>query len=90
MIRRFLRAIEKSSQYIINHPEEAWKVFAAYSPGGLDTPLNKKAWKDTVNRFALRPAAIDRLRFKNYATYLQQVGAIKKLPNLNTMLAPID
>ncbi|GAA4647944.1 ABC transporter substrate-binding protein [Kistimonas scapharcae] len=90
IIRRFLRAIEKSSQYIINHPDEAWKAFAAYSPGGLDTPLNKMAWKDTVNRFALRPAAIDRQRFKNYAAYLQQIGAIKKLPNMDTMLAPID
>ena len=57
-IGRFLAATEKATQYIVNHPEAAWEIFAGSAPE-LQDELNEKAWADTVPRFALRPAALE-------------------------------
>jgi putative hydroxymethylpyrimidine transport system substrate-binding protein len=85
IIRKFNRAIELATQYIVNHQDEAWNVFKSYK-GDLDTELNRLAWKDTVIRFALRPAALDVLRYDEYASFLQKTGLIKQVPNSDDYL----
>lgn len=75
MIRRFLAATEKATQYIVNHPEEAWEIFAATS-AELDDELNAKAWMDTIPRFALRPAALDAGRYQRFEQFLADGGLI--------------
>ncbi|HEC70797.1 MAG TPA: ABC transporter ATP-binding protein, partial [Roseobacter sp.] len=54
MIARFLAATEKATQFIVNHPQESWEIFANTAPE-LQDALNERAWKDTISRFALRP-----------------------------------
>ena len=56
-LRRLLDAIEKGTQFLINHPDESWKLFVR-GRDELDDELNKRAWRDTLPRFALRPAAL--------------------------------
>lgn len=75
LIARFLAATEKATQYIVNHPEESWEIFAA-SSSELDDALNAKAWVDTLPRFALRPAALDPGRYRRFEAFLQEAGLI--------------
>ncbi len=78
-LRKALRAIERGVQYLVNHPEESWRLFAG-SKAGLDDELNRRAWRDTVPRFALRPAALDRGRYRRFAKFLMTQGVIKSTP----------
>jgi putative hydroxymethylpyrimidine transport system substrate-binding protein len=78
-LAKALRAIERGVQYLINHPKEAWTLFAGHKPG-LDDELNRRAWRDTLPRFALRPAALDRGRYARFAQFLIEQGVIKTSP----------
>ena len=75
MIARFLAATEKATQYIVNHPEDSWKVFSGTS-GELQDELNARAWVDTVPRFALRPTAMDEGRYATFEAFLHEAGLI--------------
>lgn len=77
-VRRFLHAIERATQYMLNHPEEARATFAAHAPD-LDDALNAAAWDDTFGRFALSPAALDHGRYARFETFLLEAGLIKDI-----------
>lgn len=68
-IRRFMAATEKATQFMVNHPQESWKLFAATSTE-LQDELNERAWADTLPRFALRPTAMDQGRYAKYEEFL--------------------
>ncbi|RMD63823.1 MAG: ABC transporter ATP-binding protein [Alphaproteobacteria bacterium] len=80
---KVLRALERGVQYLVNHPDEAWTLFAGYKKG-LDDELNRRAWRDTLPRFALRPAALDRGRYVRFAAYLEAQGLITAPPPVDT------
>lgn len=84
MIRRFLAATEKATQYIINHPQESWEIFAATAPE-LRDELNARAWTDTLPRFALRPAALDAGRYARFEAFLHQAGLIPQVNDAATI-----
>ncbi len=68
-IRRFLDSVERAGLFIVNHPKEAWAAFISYEKG-LNTEVNRRAWRDTLPRLALRPLAVDRTRYVRFAEYL--------------------
>jgi putative hydroxymethylpyrimidine transport system substrate-binding protein len=74
-LQSFLRAVEQGIQYIVNHPQKAWEAFIHRYPD-LDNELNRRAWRDTLPRFALRPAALDHGRYKRFAEFLFKQGMI--------------
>lgn len=76
LIRRFLRATELATQYIVNHPEESWEIFKGYS-SELDDELNARAWVDTLPRFALRPEALDEGRYARFEAFLEASGLVE-------------
>ena len=76
MLRRFLRATELATQYIVNHPEESWEIFKSTSVE-LDDELNAKAWVDTLPRFALRPEALDEGRYARFEAFLEASGLVE-------------
>jgi putative hydroxymethylpyrimidine transport system substrate-binding protein len=80
-LRRFLDAIERGTQYLINHPEESYDLFVADRPD-LDDELNRRAWDDTLPRFALRPAALDTARYRRFEAFLREQGLIGETPPL--------
>jgi len=82
-LRRFLDALERGAQFLINHPEESWKAFVGAYPA-LDDELNRRAWRDTLPRFALRPAALDRARYARFAAFLEERGLIKEIVPVGT------
>ncbi len=75
--RRFLNAIEQGAQFLVNHPEESWKLFIA-AHKNLDDELNRRAWRDTLPRFSMRPAALDDARYRRFAEFLKKQNLIKK------------
>lgn len=81
MIRRFLAATEKATQYIVNHPEESWEIFSG-TAAELQDELNARAWVDTLPRFALRPAALDAGRYDRFEAFLLESGLI---PSVNAI-----
>ncbi|MCB1884784.1 MAG: ABC transporter substrate-binding protein [Geminicoccaceae bacterium] len=81
--RRFLVAVEEATQWLLNHPDDAWEAFKAANPE-LDDDLNARAWRDTLTRFALRPAALDHHRYDRFARFLRDKGVIKAVPPLDT------
>ncbi len=82
-LRPFLDALEAGVQYLVNHPQESWALFIKGRPD-LDDELNRRAWRDTLPRFALRPAALDRGRYARFAEFLIGRGVVAKLPPLET------
>ncbi|CAK2038311.1 ABC transporter substrate-binding protein [Vibrio crassostreae] len=79
-IKAFNKALEQATTYIVNHPQESWSEFVAYSPDTLNNELNQRAWNDTLTRFALRPSAVDLKRYDDYAQFMFDKGIIKTLP----------
>lgn len=75
-IRRFLRATELATQYIVNHPTESWEIFKSTAVE-LDDELNAKAWVDTLPRFALRPEALDEGRYARFEAFLAEAGLVE-------------
>ena len=73
--RRFVDALERGVQFLINHPDESWQLFLR-GREELDDELNKRAWRDTLPRFALRPAALDSARYERFAAFLEAQGLI--------------
>jgi len=78
-IDAFLGAVERAVQYLVNHPEESWALFVAHRRE-LDDELNRRAWRDTLPRFALRPRALDRARYDAFAAFLKDQGVIDEVP----------
>lgn len=74
-LARFLAATEKATQYMVNHPQESWEIFAATAPE-LQDELNARAWVDTLPRFALRPAALDNGRYRRFEVFLHDAGLV--------------
>ena len=81
-LRHFIDALEEGVQYLINHPEESWQLFIKGERQSLDDELNRRAWRDTLPRFALRPGALDQHRYLRFANFLQQEGIVKNVPPL--------
>ena len=75
--RRFIAGMERGVQHLINHPAESWFLFVK-NRKELDDELNRRAWADTIPRFALRPAALDRGRYARFAEFLKARGLIKQ------------
>lgn len=88
MIARFLAATEKATQYIVNHPDESWEVFAASSEE-LQDELNKRAWFDTLPRFALRPTAMDAGRYARFETFLHEAGLIPAINDVSAIIVDV-
>ncbi|MBT5571558.1 MAG: ABC transporter substrate-binding protein [Alphaproteobacteria bacterium] len=78
-IAAFLAAVEAGTQFMINHPDAAWELFIK-GRKDLDDELNRRAWRDTLPRFALRPAALDRGRYQRFAEFLKGRSMIKTIP----------
>ncbi len=85
---RFLAAVEEATIYLTNHPDEAWKAFIKAYPN-LDDELNKRAWTDTLPRFAKRPAALDEGRYQRFAEFMAENKLIEKVVPVDTYAAEI-
>ncbi|HHW34144.1 MAG TPA: ABC transporter substrate-binding protein [Paracoccus solventivorans] len=77
-INRFMGAVERATQFMLNHPEEAREIFAAHAPD-LSDELNTAAWADTFGRFAISPAALDHGRYARFEAFLHDNGLVPEI-----------
>ncbi|MBR7518347.1 hypothetical protein KC217_22015, partial [Mycobacterium tuberculosis] len=79
----FTAALEQATIWLTNHPAEGWEIFKKAYPK-LDDELNRRAFADTLPRFAKRPAALDVTRYARFADFLKAKGLADKLPPVET------
>ncbi|MCB9944376.1 MAG: ABC transporter substrate-binding protein [Geminicoccaceae bacterium] len=82
-LRRFLAAVEQATHWLVNHPDEAFDIFRATGEE-LDDELNARAWRDTLPRFSLAPAALDHHRYIRFARFLADQGLVKDVPPIDS------
>lgn len=71
----FLDAVQDGVAFVINRPDDAWAHFIDGRPQ-LDDELNRRAFKDTLTRFAHATAAVDVRRYTDFSAYLHRQGLI--------------
>ncbi|NGM18450.1 ABC transporter substrate-binding protein [Roseomonas stagni] len=84
VLRRFIDATEAATHFLVNNPEESWRMFIAGQRRELDNELNRRAFASTANRFSLSPGALDRNRYERFARYLADRRMIRTVPALET------
>ncbi|RUM41827.1 MAG: ABC transporter ATP-binding protein [Desulfobulbus sp.] len=82
-LRKFVNALERGVQYLVNHPDKSFQLFIK-NHKDLDDELNKRAWADTLPRFALRPGALDKHRYSRFADFLKEQGMVQTVPAMET------
>ena len=87
-IARFMAAIEQATTYMLNHPQDALDLLIDYDEKLGDT-LNRRAYDDTLRRFAVVPRAVDRARYQWFGAFLLDHGMIKTLPDIETLIADV-
>ena len=85
---KLLDATERAVQFMVNHPDDAWSLFVRNYPE-LDDELNRRAWRDTLPRFALRPAALDVRRYERMAAFMKDAGLIASTPPVASYAATV-
>lgn len=85
----FLEAIEQATLWLTNHPDDALEQFLKAYPD-LDNELNRRAWVDTLPRFAKRPVALDKGRYERFATFMKDAGLIKEIPAVETYAVELN
>ncbi|MBC9205735.1 ABC transporter substrate-binding protein [Roseomonas aerophila] len=83
-LRRFMDAVEAATTFLVNNHEESWKMFIAGPRRELDNELNRRAFADTINRFSLAPAALDRNRYERFARFMHEKKMISRVPALES------
>ena len=86
---RFLKAVEEASIFLTNHPEEAWELFVKAYPN-LDDELNRRAFTDTLPRFAKRPAALDRGRYERFGAFMVESGLLERAPDVDKIAVELS
>lgn len=76
---RFVVAVEAATLWMSNHPAEAWEILKK-ADAKLDDELNRRAFFDTLPRFAKRPGALDVGRTERLAAFLKERGLIDTVP----------
>jgi len=87
LFNKFFKAVQKATLTMINDPISSWKDFSSYRKG-LDDELNKRAFRDTLSRFALRPQAHDMRTYEEFGDFLKEKGIIKKVTKVDTFAKP--
>jgi putative hydroxymethylpyrimidine transport system substrate-binding protein len=87
---KFVDGLEAGVQYLVNHPDESWQLFIAGERKDLDDELNRRAWRDTLPRFALRPGALDRTRYQRFAEFLKDQDIITEIAPLESWAVELE
>lgn len=87
---KVISAMEAATQYMVNNPQHAWELFIKGREELLDNELNRRAWRDTLPRFALRPAAMDIGRYERFEAFLQDQGLVNGTTPIGDYAVQLD
>ena len=79
---KFTQALQQGTNYLINHPEACWQIFARLYPE-LNNQLNREAWFFTLPYFARHPGLLDHNRYQRLAKFMYQAKLIPRWPALS-------
>jgi putative hydroxymethylpyrimidine transport system substrate-binding protein len=74
-IINFIKALEKSLQYLQANPKESWKVFIHRYPE-LNTNINRQIWDKIIQLFTLTPAEFNQEAYQKMEDFLQSHSLI--------------
>ncbi|QOR38836.1 ABC transporter substrate-binding protein [Billgrantia diversa] len=83
-VRRLVSALEEAALWIVNHPQEAWKLLERVEPALADQ-ASQDAWADIFPRLALQPAAVDHGRYLRFEQYLFDAGVVEAVTPLEQL-----
>lgn len=79
-IAKFMQALKKGTEYLLAHPEESWKKFAATHPY-MNNEREHATWNASLQYFAHNPISLNKQRYISYRDFLYDHHQInKKLP----------
>lgn len=85
---RFLDAVEAATRFIADDPDAGWELFINGRPD-LDDELNRRAWRDTVARFAADPGALPDDRYAAFGAFLVKRGMIETAPDVGKIAVEV-
>ncbi len=88
--KRFVVALNDATHYILTNPEKSWQDFMSYKPKELDTELNRRAWKDTLQYLSRNPSKLNVQQYTDFAKFLQQHKLIKNIPAVKKYAVELD
>lgn len=89
-LKKFLIALKQSSEFIKQHPEEAWNLYAEYAPEQA-TDLNHKVFRNVAELLSVDPEKLDEGRYKKFSEFLGNSAILKeKVPMVDTYAKEIS
>lgn len=68
-LKRFLQALEHGTLWVLDHPQDAWKLIAQ-KYNFFNNEAEQRAYPDLLNRLSAQPQAFSSLRYKRFASFL--------------------
>ena len=79
-ILKFMHALRKGTEYLLAHPEESWKIFAANHPQ-LNNEKEHATWTASLQYFSHDPLSLNYERYLRYRDFAYENHIIQnKLP----------
>ncbi len=75
---KFLTALRKANDYLLQHPEKGWELFSKYNPT-LSNELNHNIWQNTLPYLARAPCSFDKTRYKALMHFLRARHVINEM-----------
>ncbi|MFQ3787372.1 ABC transporter substrate-binding protein [Halomonas sp. A29] len=83
-VRRMVSALEEAALWIVNHPQEAWKLLERAEPALADH-TGRDTWADMFPRLSLQPAAVDQGRYLRFEQFLLEAGLVEVITPLERL-----
>jgi putative hydroxymethylpyrimidine transport system substrate-binding protein len=71
----FLKALQAATDYVLEYPEQSWRIFARHHPT-LNNDLNHKIWEATLPYLAKHPGTWDKKQEEAFTQFLKENGKL--------------
>lgn len=75
-LKRFIKATERATRYITEHPKEAWQLFTKAYPAAK-APINQQIWFYTIPYFDDTPSEYSQEEWNKFADFMLENQLIK-------------
>ncbi|MGR2737031.1 ABC transporter substrate-binding protein [Billgrantia sp. Q4P2] len=83
-VRRMVSALEEAALWIVNHPQEAWRLLERAEPALAD-PISLEVWAEVFPRLTLQPGAVDQGRYLRFEQFLLDAGIVEAVTPLERL-----
>jgi len=83
-IDHLLGALEEATNWMINHPDEAWALLVNQEPS-LESDANQQAWEASLRRMSPSPAMLNDSRYATFEHFLKKKAFIDEITSLKRL-----